>query len=1743
MKANRSAVAKKHKQHPAELTVTDIGSDEDRWFDAIITADVVDKQGERLDPHGFTLKEYRDILKAPIIDTHSNVTVGRFDPDSLEYTKVKEPHTGELVNAIKGRGRILSAKGGYEEYPIWRQVWDHIKEHAQMGKPAALSIGGDPDPEQGKKVVCKNGQCHIFVPKVFWHETSIVRDERGGANPLATVSNINAMAKGPFGFGSALLKFGITSPPAWRVVKANLRKDYYNKDEPTDKAKAWAQDAQDKLGLPGEPEWVPEVAPDEAPIRAEPPPVTAVARPPGNEPHGFPSVLTDVTDAEPKKWDEYQAANKSVRVIRKANPVARAEDQRQGKELRAKLKDPAKPWMDAEVHDVAAGRFARRQPDFPGVAKAVVPAPDGYDPDDTARDLRSTLTGEDALHTMIREGNFGPLRPEEQTPEEMGRRDAKSSGLRVVRDIRRATISPEERADREADYQSQPSPFDPQHGVAVTSPTVEGAKPWYLRKAQYDPYTGEPQKRVIRRRADLHQPQEPSAQAQPGVSSSTPPPVPREHRFERPQFQPNQPPPVPPQYRMEAPDPSRFATDVMDHMKRLRGEERERYRQEAVKRREERMAQGQPPKEEAPRIRSAPETMALAAADKAYRKLKQELDVREEQKRIADQAGEANADYLTQNGLDEDSMGALRQALDMAKAKREAAEASFRRVRLQSNEYRSKRGQDPERLRHLRGTEWEYKSNLRIIKAFDLGEGAGVHDGGPVPDDSEWLLDDTEARPPGVEPFVHEETSARKDGMTSATPGSAQMRLDDGRLTKTQVHDLVRSHLQKKKVPAPNIHEPAPPTVRKPKQEMQARQARSQAEQVRYGRQVGAREEAQEMRRAKLPEAMAEPAYLQRMEQWRKQPEATRGARPEPKGLPKVPDVGPAPVDEMQLYRTKPPPVYEPAPRSAREEGLGERARALPGESGEIQPGFEHEHAAFPQDPASRMGLAGVTGSPEEYLRIAEAEREAPAQREGDPDTRVTPPARAGLRSAAQQERDPKILQARRRSEESRVIPGEQRIQPGNESTGPPVLSPSEARRPWPVTQHRFSGEGAYPAPTQREELREAIEAPRFDPDVPEEVREPGVLHPQETPTGDRETPYRAFVSPRVRTGEGQPFRYTETESALEPRVYQPLGPPTDDPDVKNLEGQIREANLEGELSKVEAIARDAQKKYHQLLARPGANAESMQAAAAEMNQALDKTKEQFATILGAASRGRKDRQAMERYIDQRLGDLVLAGPEKGEDKMPGISNEERSLIRGVPVEVPDDVRVPERPVVLDRELNRQKHEANGFQVITIDDPRQVESFVTRLPPLESGPADRMALQSLARFIVEQGDAVQAVGNLDAAAAALASIGNDALAQRANRAAALLRLGKVGRVKTGAFALATGRLAEKNTVRREAQARAAQAKRQAALRGPTAVEETPIMRHTPMGLVPGMGLDGLLAKVGGTRFYRENMERAEPDHRIPELPGFEELQQDQQKVREWVEAQNKDLKTSLLRAKPDQVERFFLGLIEQAKDQVLQDDGLKAQFETWVSLAKDKLDEAKQMDVALRNLGPGAQAKVEAARRGATSAEPKTPKENPREMELERMKGAMQQFGLPSPWMEDQMQDWLALPTSVAHFRLLLARLKSEPADTAMFKPILDELRRKLFEKDPGYFTRMTSQDEKTVQGWAKEQAEAGEQVLGGDIQPYAADPRFETIARESQRAGVNPFAAAPTNQMDADTAAAKSLGPLWKMRVVHRAH
>lgn len=200
-------MGKSDSHHPGRMTVQAVEEKPDgrRLFRTIITADVVDRQGEVLDPAGFTLREYRDVLNCPIMDTHSNVTVGRFLPDTLQFTTISDPATGKKVSAIEGVGEIFSAAnfppkdGGepYEEYPIWGEVWKHLVSKFEEGRPSGVSIGGDPDPNLGKQVRCdaESGKCHIFIPRVYLYEVSVVRDGKGPANPLAINTDINRSAK------------------------------------------------------------------------------------------------------------------------------------------------------------------------------------------------------------------------------------------------------------------------------------------------------------------------------------------------------------------------------------------------------------------------------------------------------------------------------------------------------------------------------------------------------------------------------------------------------------------------------------------------------------------------------------------------------------------------------------------------------------------------------------------------------------------------------------------------------------------------------------------------------------------------------------------------------------------------------------------------------------------------------------------------------------------------------------------------------------------------------------------------------------------------------------------------------------------------------------------------------------------------------------------------------------------------------------------------------------------------------------------------------------------------------------------------------------------------------------------------------------------------------------------------------------------------------------------------------------
>lgn len=1446
-KANASAVAKKHKQHPAELTVTDIGDDKDRWFDAIITADVVDKQGERLDPHGFTLKEYRDILEAPIIDTHSNVTIGRFDPDSLDYTQVHDPRSGKKVNAIRGRGRIFTAEDGYEEYPVWRQVWDHIKQHAKMGKPSALSIGGDPDPEKGKQVVCEGGKCYILVPKVYWHETSIVRDERGGANPLATVSNINAMAKGPASNRSAILKFGFATPFRPRIIKAR------------------------------------------------------------NYPYA-------------------------------------GEDPKPRIRMRADVNTP------------------------PNQAVAGGHGPQGG-------------------------GGPGPM-PASAAP-----------------------------------IPSPPPPVPQQYRTEAIG--------------------------------------------------SRPPPVPQEYQVESPT---NRPPPFNPAHSRFEFDPVAAGRQFEESRTAYRAEQRQKYRQEATERR----AQAEP-RPDPIRIRSHPATMDLQRALREFEQVKNNAAQAEALRATNDEEGIATAE-------------GLQAAYDAAKQKLEAALAAFQQVREEANKQRSDRGLDPERIRNLRGTEHEHKGLSLLLKLNGLDgdhDPAGVHEGHqPTPiGTEEWTLDEREHVPRPLPTEV-------KEALGSGAPGSFAPRI---------VH---RSDLEKKKVPT-QPYQPKPPLVRKPAQEQRQRVQDWQGKVTQHQRQTSQAEAVRLARRELIPRAVADPAYQQRFAQWSKKPEAERGKRPEPPGLPKVPEVGPKPDDLPATMRPGPPTVYDKEPpvdyTYRKPSGVRQTEDDLWGQMGIDQ-------AELPEKPEDED--AEEAPRPAREPPTKEVTERAPAQR-------VTPPQRSGVGA-----------------ERQRLREGENVPAPAK-PVGPPKMSPRELREGSIEDEARMA-------------LREALESPRPDVDLPDEIREPDV---RDDPVNLN--PRVQSVRPGPQGPTRQPFAYTETEGALRPQVYPPAGgmvPAQAEQRIQTELAQNPQVLEAFDAAKAQAMA--ARQEFEAAVSDPGATDESRQAAQQAFEAAIADSEQTAtaalqqvpgATLSSGKRRGHLAPQARA-MMDEMRRSVLTDKPKTGGKERPGISRRERQLMTAPNVLDAKNIVPPERPIVLDRLDNKEQHEAQGYEVRDIDDVDGIKQLVSILPDIEERDAKTDDLAVLANWVVEMGDAVQALGNLDAAAAKLMdeaqrldSMGQEeqaqefeTLAQRASRARGILQLARVGQQPTGPFAGVTEALGRKTNERRERRIREEMGRRQAALRGPTSFGESPLMR----GGQEATGLDHILAAAGGTTNETAPMDDFDPegnpiqtpqDFRQPALPSLEQLVDDPEATSQWIRSQNKDLKTSLLKATPEQLRAYWDRLASNAKQLLENDPGGKKDFEQWLQAAADKIDEAKLLERDLDALGPAARRKYERLlASGQATAKPKAqpaPKVNREELQIERMRSTMQLFNLPTPWIEESVEEWLQQPPGLTHFRLSMARTYAEP-DDHWFKQIMMGLREKLVERHPQYFERFSTLDQQRY-----DQAMVDQEMLRlkeAGAAPAQADPEFTARARADMHRGGNPTK--PHDKAPEETTATKSLSVIRKI-------
>lgn len=158
--------------------ISDIPS-ADRFFEGVLSAQVIDKQGE------VTITD--ELLKvlpiwmasgAPISDTHSNRIVGQ--GINFAKTVIKTPE-GKEVPAIKIIGKIHNR--GYE---LDNAIWNAIKSGDYKG----LSFGGAT--RSGRVPVTIDGKMAYALKDLEQYEVAVCKDP---AVPLAIITEFNALAK------------------------------------------------------------------------------------------------------------------------------------------------------------------------------------------------------------------------------------------------------------------------------------------------------------------------------------------------------------------------------------------------------------------------------------------------------------------------------------------------------------------------------------------------------------------------------------------------------------------------------------------------------------------------------------------------------------------------------------------------------------------------------------------------------------------------------------------------------------------------------------------------------------------------------------------------------------------------------------------------------------------------------------------------------------------------------------------------------------------------------------------------------------------------------------------------------------------------------------------------------------------------------------------------------------------------------------------------------------------------------------------------------------------------------------------------------------------------------------------------------------------------------------------------------------------------------------------------------------
>jgi len=154
-------------------------SDDDRFFEGLLTVEMKDKQGEItiVDELYKVLPVWMD-RGAPITDTHSNRVVGK----GINYSKTEtQDAEGNVYPAIKITGKI------HKDYELDDDIWSKIKS----GEYKGLSFGGATKADR-EPVKMKDGSIAYALTDLEHYEVAVCEDP---AVPLALITTTTPLGK------------------------------------------------------------------------------------------------------------------------------------------------------------------------------------------------------------------------------------------------------------------------------------------------------------------------------------------------------------------------------------------------------------------------------------------------------------------------------------------------------------------------------------------------------------------------------------------------------------------------------------------------------------------------------------------------------------------------------------------------------------------------------------------------------------------------------------------------------------------------------------------------------------------------------------------------------------------------------------------------------------------------------------------------------------------------------------------------------------------------------------------------------------------------------------------------------------------------------------------------------------------------------------------------------------------------------------------------------------------------------------------------------------------------------------------------------------------------------------------------------------------------------------------------------------------------------------------------------------